>query len=243
MYTVSFYRLHPPPAADLRNHVSVLTLTARKKERKVKDMNPHGKTGPRPLALASCAVLGALLALPALGAVRAEDAAAPAGSRQAVLLDEDAAARFIASLAPMRRLGRSIAQRAALIETNPDDPLMPYAHLSPEQLAGEAELGPLLVRHGFSGIAEWLAIGEPLMAAYYHVTAGAREEDWAQQLAGVLAGIRGLDEKGPSEHAAAIARLLADLRARRDAALPPEHIEIARKFRRSLELATDGTIK
>jgi hypothetical protein len=165
-----------------------------------------------------------------------QDAAVP-------VLDEDAAARFIASIAPMQRLGRAIAKRVDLIETNPDDPLMPYAHLSPEQLAGETALQPLLARYGFSGIEDWLGIGEPLMRAYYHVSGSGLDEEWARQLVGVLARIQSLDQLDPPERAARIARLLADLRAQRDAAIPPEHIEIARKFRHSLELATDGTIK
>lgn len=158
-------------------------------------------------------------------------------------LSEDAAARFIASLAPMRRLGHAIARRAALVETNLEDPLMPYAHLAPGQLAGEAALAPLLERYGFSDIGEWLAVGRPLMRAYYHVSGGGRDSEWARQLAEVLMNLQGAGQGDPDQRAAPTARLLEDLRARREAKLAKSDIEIARKFRRSLELATDGTIK
>lgn len=178
--------------------------------------------------------------------LRAEDGGSgiPAETKAAAAsLSEDAAARFIASLAPMRRLGREIAQRAALVETNLEDPLMPYAHLAPGQLAAEAELAPLLERYGFSDIGAWLAVGKPLMQAYYHVSGSGRDREWERQLAETLTRIQGLDESDPDRRAARIARLLADLQARREAQLPKSDIEIARKFRRSLELATDGTIK
>lgn len=209
----------------------------------------YDRAKPGCIAFARMALLAAFFCLAVFDAARGNETgagiAAPTDAQQAAAgdLDEDAAVRFIASIGPMRRLGRSIAARAAVIETNLDDPLMPYAHLSPEQLARETEIGPLLARHGFSDITEWLGIGEPLMRAYYHVSGNGQDDDWARQIVGVLARIQGLDQLEPSERAAKIARLLADLHARRDAELPPKHIEIARKFRHSLELATDGTIK
>ena len=204
----------------------------------------------RAASIAAAAGVMLLLAAPLAGGARAGTAgepggaAGPAGAWTAAEtpLNEDMAVRFIASIGPMRRLGRDIASRSMLVETNKDDPLTPYALLSPDQLAGEGELPRLLARLGFVDIGQWLAVGKALLEAYYEIEAEARGQHWRQQLIGVVASLRGIDREPPGRRGELMARLEAELNARAgedgESRVPPAHLELARKFHHSLELAT-----
>jgi len=132
---------------------------------------------------------------------------------QRTTLGENAVARFVASLPEMRRLAARLSPELPVGEINPDDPLMPFIALAEAAVPPHPQTASVLAAHGFATLDAWLAVGRPVMDAYWAREQAGTRLGLAVQLAPILFAIQGRTEPSAQDIAQEIDRLEAAMHA------------------------------
>lgn len=153
-----------------------------------------------------------------------------AGTRQAIVLDRDMAARSIAAIAPLRAIALSsgLAKGKELAEA--DNPLAQLlAVISDTSVRGAADAA---VRgHGFADLPAWAAVSREVAGAYAHLRLKAPEKKLAKAIAKIEKNDF-LPEKQKKQLIAALQEAAGEIKA------PPEaNLRIVKDLSADLEKA------
>lgn len=154
--------------------------------------------------------------------------AALSAAQGAEMLEPARAARFVESLPGMIEFRDELASNPQLIETG-DDPILPFRQMPDDpRLRGQVESH--LARHGFDGVSDWRAAGEPLMEAYWTLRSRSRLAALADQMAPLALAVRGVQAPSRRDIAEMAAKLYEDMKRRNRARVPAQNMALALQY-------------